>query len=204
MLRGEAAVKVIKNLLKKNQKGTMKSRLSNVLLFYRNTPHSVTKIPPAVALNNRKLVTLKERINPNFVPNVKQDEIKVRSFNVGDEVLVLNSRPGPKWYHGVITKVVGVNVYEVFVKEMSQTWMRHSNQLLVSSNDTNDQEFVNTQNYDSDILFPDNNDETDSVYEDTFDDLDVLDEAANHDNDANPQLRRSTRIRNPVDRLMYT
>ena len=50
-----------------------------------------------------------------------------------DDVLVLNSRPGPKWYHGVITKVIGVNVYEGFVNEMSQTWMRHSNQLLASS-----------------------------------------------------------------------
>ena len=199
--QGEAAVKVIKNLLKKNQKGTMKSRLSNVLLFYRNMPHSITKIPPAVALNNRKLVSLKERINPNFVPNIKKDESKVRSFNVGDNVLVLNSRPGPKWYHGMITKVVGINVYEIYVNEMSQTWMRHSNQLLACSDDSNDQDIVNSEVDDSVILVPDNNDDSDSVYEDTLDFDNLEDANSNLENE--PHLRRSTRIRNPVDRLMY-
>ena len=60
-------------------------------------PHSTTQIAPSVALNNRKYVTAKDRINPRFVLNVKSDvnSKHVVQFDVGDPVLALNLREGP-------------------------------------------------------------------------------------------------------------
>ena len=129
--QGERAVRVLKDLLKKNTVGSLNTRLCNVLLYYRNTPHSVTKIAPSVALNNRRYVTLRERINPNYVPDIKSKEItNIRSFEVGNDVLVRDLRPGQKWLKGVITEKLGENMYKVYVIELNTIWRRHVQQLL--------------------------------------------------------------------------
>ena len=94
----ERAVKVMKDLLKKNKTGSIRTRLSNALLYYRSTCHSVTKVAPCVALNNRKLITIKDRINPLFVPCIPAKVEKIRTFKVNDNVLILNVRQGPKWF----------------------------------------------------------------------------------------------------------
>ena len=70
--QGERAVKVVKDLIKKNVSGSLKNRLSNILLFYRSTPNSVTKMTPAMYLNGRNYTTVRERINPCHVPSIKK------------------------------------------------------------------------------------------------------------------------------------
>ena len=88
-------MKVVKDLLKKNVSGSLKNRLSNILLFYRSTPNSVTKMTPAMYLNGRNYATVRERINPCHIPSIKNKSI--HTFSIGDNVLALNLRPGPKW-----------------------------------------------------------------------------------------------------------
>ena len=118
--QGEAAVKVVKNLLKKNTAGSIKIRLANVLLHYRNTPHSITGVPPAVALNGRNYITIKERLNPKFASNTKEKFDKaIKTFDVGDSVLVLNLRDEPKWLPGVIVECFGDNVYNDNVLDLN-------------------------------------------------------------------------------------
>ena len=131
--QAERAVLTFKNLLKKNDVGTIRTRLANVLLYYRNTPCSVTGIAPSVALNGRVYVTVKERINPHYTPNIKSSKY-IRMFKIGDDVLAINLRSGPKWYHAVIKEKLAVNMYSVYIKDLDTIWRRHANQLLPCSN----------------------------------------------------------------------
>ena len=81
---GGVRVRVIKDLLKKQQSTeSLPNRIARVLLYYRCVPHNVTQIAPSVALNGRRLVTLKDRINPLFVHNKnKVDEKPRRQFEI--------------------------------------------------------------------------------------------------------------------------
>lgn len=128
--QAERAVKVIKDLLKKNVKGSIRTRLSNVLLYYRNVSHSVTNTPPSVALNNRNYVTIKEKVNPNFAPKPVRPCVKpIPMYNIGDHVLAMNFGRGAKWYTGVIVSKLGQNVYNVDIQELGVTVKRHKHQL---------------------------------------------------------------------------
>ena len=130
----EVGVRIIKNLLKKcNNKMPLKCNLAKILLFYRSTPHSVTKVPPCISLNNRKYITLKYKINPFYISSeIKNSQNKrVKQFEVGDSVLALNPTTGPKWVRGVIIDKLGINIYKVFVKSLGLVWKRHLSQLLV-------------------------------------------------------------------------
>ena len=86
--QGERAVRVVKDPLKKNVSGSLKNCLSNILLFYRSTPNSVTKMSPAMYLNSKNYTTVRERINPCHVPFIKNESI--HTFSIGDNVLVVN------------------------------------------------------------------------------------------------------------------
>ena len=131
--QGERAVRTIKDMMKKNEcNASFKTRLSRVLLQYRCTPHSVTKIAPSVALNNRKYVTVKDRVHPNYdvSKSTQNPNRKIVQFEVGQDVLALNLRDGPKWRTAVVVEKIAINVYNVQVKELGVIWKRHSNQLL--------------------------------------------------------------------------
>ena len=106
----------------------------NILLHYRNTPHSLTKLSPAVSLNGRNYITIREKVNPCY-NSVNEPIIKViPSFYVGDSVLALNLRSGPKWLQSTIVSKLGQNIYEVHVHELDVVWRRHKHQLLKSTN----------------------------------------------------------------------
>ncbi|XP_068240182.1 uncharacterized protein [Palaemon carinicauda] len=86
---------------------------------------------PSMSLNNRKFVSVKDRINPKYTANKPSCEFKqIAKFEVGDKVLALNLRDGPKWFQGEIVQKLGVNVYNVHVQELDVIWKRHCNQLL--------------------------------------------------------------------------
>lgn len=55
---------------------------------------------------------------------------QIEQFAVGDAVLALNVREGPKWYQATITQKLGINVYEVRVHELDLLWKRHKTQLI--------------------------------------------------------------------------
>ena len=134
--QAERGVRVIKDLLKKcSSAGTLKTRLAKILLYYRSVPHSVTQVAPSVALNNRKFVTLKDRVNPNYcyVQKPVSDDKRLPKFKVGDKVLALNLRDGPKWYLSTVVQQMGINVFNVLIHQLNVIWKRHSNQLLAVS-----------------------------------------------------------------------
>lgn len=132
----ERGVRTIKELLKKNVQGSLKSRLSKVLMYYRSVPHSITGIPPCIALNNRKYINLKDRINPNYSPcNVTDIRSKnVPQLDIGDSVLALNLRDGPKWYHATVVEKLAINVYNVHIHVLDTIWKRHLHQLIPTPN----------------------------------------------------------------------
>ena len=128
----EKYVDTVKRMLRKcDPTLPINVRLAKVLFHYRTIPHSVTGIPPCVALNKRKYVTALDKINPlNVFDDSKcVDSSKINNFKVGDSVLALNLRGGDKWLKGIITEKLAINVFNVFVSELEITWKRHSNQL---------------------------------------------------------------------------
>ena len=117
--------------MKSDSNMSFKSRLAEILFYYRTVPHSVTNIAPCVALKNRKFIATKDRVHPHYVQSKSHEHSKqVRVFQVGDSVLALNLREGPKWYNGSIIAKLGVNVFNVLIDDLNVIWKRHSNQLL--------------------------------------------------------------------------
>ena len=218
--QAERGVRLVKELLKKTTCGSFKTRLARVLMHYRSVPHSVTKIAPFVALNNRRLITSKDRINPHFcVSNKKENCKSFRKFNVGDRVLALNLREGPKWLHATIVQQLGINVYGVHVHDLNVVWKRHANQMLndsITIDDNNSQEIyfdaqsypLPQQNY---PVLPEINcspseiSNSQSVEKSKDSELsNNVDVSVSRDDpdsvSPTPTLRRSERIRKPVER----
>ena len=83
-------------------------------------------------LNNRKLVTLKDKVHPNYVSFPKKEGKVVKSFNVGGNILALSYRPGQKWYTGVVRNIISINIFDVYIHDLNTVWRRHSNQLRLS------------------------------------------------------------------------
>ena len=100
---------------KQDNNTSFKNRLVHALMFYRSVPHSMTQISPSVALNGRRIVTAKDRVNPHYcISNKTKFHKRIVSYEVGDLVSALNLRDGPKWLNGSIIQKLGVNVYTVF------------------------------------------------------------------------------------------
>lgn len=131
--QAERGVRVIKDLLKKYNTGeSFKTRLAKVLFHYRCTPHNTTHICPSVALNKRKYVTKKDRLNPHYSYEYKANTpVKnIPQLEVGDNVLALNVREGQKWLKATVTRKVAFNIYDVHVFDLNVIWKRHINQLI--------------------------------------------------------------------------
>lgn len=173
----ERAVRVIKDLMKKNKGGTFKGRLARVLFTYRVTPHSVTNTSPSVALNNRRYITVKDRINPHFyaVDSKILPPKQLPQYDVGQTVMAQNFSVGEKWCHATVVERIGINVYNVYVASFDSVWKRHSNQLFPVATDRCDK----NMNYSDD---PQNT--TNLPFNDS----------------SNDYLRKSVRVRNPVER----
>ena len=112
--------------------------VSTLLFVYRCTPHSTTQIAPTIALNNRKLVTAKDRLNPNYCFPCSNDVTKkcISQFDIESSVLALNMRDGEKWLHATVANKIGVNIYNVHVHDLNVIWKRHANQLLGIPNES--------------------------------------------------------------------
>ena len=81
--------------------------------------HSVTQISPCVMLNKQKYFTINDKVNPIYSNPLSNVKLKViPQYQVGDLILALNLREGPKWYHASVVQKLGINIYSVLVKEM--------------------------------------------------------------------------------------
>ena len=129
--QAERCVRTIKDLLRKNKVGSLRYRLSNALLHYRNVPHSVTKHAPSVSLNGHTLITVREKLNPYYVAETEEPGKNITLFQPGDTVLALNMREGEKWQRGTIVDRLGTNVYNVHVPSLNVIWKRHKHQMVL-------------------------------------------------------------------------
>ena len=204
----EVGVRILKGLLRKCTENSLsfKSKLAKVLLYYRSTPQSATKTPPCVLLNNRKYITRRDKINPLFSSEEDKNYSQkfIKQIDVGSHVLALNPASGPKWRKGVVVGQLGINVYNVYVKDIGLVWKRHLSQLscIPEAHDGT------IEDVDSSYLAP----TTSDVNQDIDDDNDVFYDATSEtseasDEDVHPPVeivssgpRKSTRISRPPQR----
>ena len=217
--QAERGVRVIKDLMKKNSTGSFRTRLSNILLFYRSKPHSVTGISPCEALNNRKYKTVNDKINPLNISNYECNlSNSVPAYEIGDHVLALNMRNGPKWKHGSIMSRLGRNVYDVKLYDSDIVWKRHYHQLLpcfavpIKDDNSNDMLInkpddiinidVSNKSIDSNI----NKELNKSTNVDNCPDVEFnnkdIDNKASVSSSNDVTLRRSSRVRKPIERFV--
>ena len=135
----ERLVQNFKKSLEKNRAVggmTLQHCIAKFLYGYRNMPHTTTKKTPAELFLKIQVQTRLSIVKPEVSPSFhtgsfpKQSEIKrrVRSFSMGQAVLVKNYRGGEKWLDGVITDVLGPVTYLVSV---NGTCVKiHVNQML--------------------------------------------------------------------------
>jgi hypothetical protein len=118
----ERAVQVVKNGLTTNAHLPIAHRLSNFLLSYRSTPHTVTGVSPAELFLKRKLRTRFSLLKPDlsrFMGEKMEEQkrhhdkgVKHREFQVGDPVRVKTHHGNVcKWELGTIIKVCGPRNY---------------------------------------------------------------------------------------------
>ena len=122
----EGMVGIIKNLLRKNCEGDLDTRLSQVLLHYRNKPLVSTGISPAQALNSRQYVTLLEKLHPLY--HVPKSYTQLNTFNVGDTVYALSVN-SKQWFPATISRILGINTFEILCHDSGLTLKRHAHQL---------------------------------------------------------------------------
>ena len=115
----ERYVQTFKRAMKKDSANLedLQVQLSRFLFCYRSTPHSITGIPPAQLLMGRRLRTHLDCIRPNLAARISKAQFrqkthhdrssKERQFSIGDNVLVRNFTPGPKWLAGKILQCTG-------------------------------------------------------------------------------------------------
>ena len=115
----ERMVQTVKHALRSgHQRGdSMEHTLSVFLLQYRSTPHSTTGVSPSSLFLGREVRTRLDLLHPDLASRVykKQSEQKAyhdqhsreRSISLGQSVMVLNLRPGPKWLPGEVINKLG-------------------------------------------------------------------------------------------------
>ncbi len=117
---------------------TLQHCIANFLFSYRNMPHTTTKKTPAELFLKRQVRTRLSLVKPDVsqsfqagsFPSQSAGKKKLRSFSVGQVVLVRNYRGGEKWLDGKITEILGPVTYLVSVN--GTCVKRHVNQMLES------------------------------------------------------------------------
>ena len=107
-------------------KCSMNTRLAKSLFAYRTTPHS-TGISHAELLLGRNPRTKLDRIRPNTSRRVEERQqlqkknhdsrARIRSFRVGEAILVRNFSPGQRWLPGKIAEISGPVSYKVRLED---------------------------------------------------------------------------------------
>ena len=134
----EHAVQIVKQGLKKDVNGTMRSRLAIVLLAYRATPQSTTGQTPAELLLGRQQRTCLDLLKPNTAERVehKQQQQKKRhdgqrasrNFQIGQSIFVRNYGVGSLWLPAKIVARSGPVSFRVKLDDGRQ-WRCHQDQL---------------------------------------------------------------------------
>lgn len=221
--QAERYVQTIKNKLKaiSCSKNEMRKEVSNILLAYRRAIHSTTGKSPAMMVFGRQIRSRLDFMMPKVCPKVEdaQPEIK-KKFESNDRVAVRDYLSKDKWKFGVVDKKMGNLHYDVTLDDGRQ-WKRHADQMRkigenISQNDSNNNSSNVTENT---TISPNSQNSTTETSPTPAPvpmstDLNTEIESSETTSDftlPNPppadsgvsSLRRSTRVRNPPNRLQY-
>ena len=123
----ERAVQLVKRGLKKVTRGSMKSRLAQILFHYRLSPQTTTGVAPSELLLGRRPRSRLDLLKPHTAERVekKQSQQKEqhdlrsreRSLEVGAKVFVRNYHHGARWLPGVIDQRTGPVSFKVRLED---------------------------------------------------------------------------------------
>ena len=134
----ERVVLMFKDGLSRLKSGTLNTRLSRFLLWYRITPHSSTGTTPAELMWGRRLQLQLDLLRPDFRRSTQKTvdrqklshdaHAKPRGVAVQDTVYARNYGAGPLWLPGLVMGVRGSAMFDI---QMSDKWVirRHLDQL---------------------------------------------------------------------------
>ena len=142
----ERFVQTFKRALKSGRKEGRDTQhvISNFLLRYRSTPHTLTGVSPCTLMLKRDIRTQLHLLRPDRESRVISGQAsqksnhdkrcKMREFKVGESVMVRNYRTsGDKWISGVITHKNGDLSYEVKLQSGNYC-KRHIDQIVERGN----------------------------------------------------------------------
>ena len=137
----ERFVQTFKSAMKSAEydEGTLQKKLANFLIAYRNAPQSTTGESPAQLFMGRSLGTRLERIRPDVARTVRRSQekveerikSKVRTFSIGEHVMVRDYRNNHKWMPGTVSKQTGPVSYKIEIAP-GMEWRRHTDQIYSS------------------------------------------------------------------------
>ena len=144
----ERAVQIFKQGMKKQDKGSIETKLARFLLSYRTTPQTTTGETPAQLRWSRALRTQIDLLKPSVATKVDAAQArqknqhdqhsKSRPLCVGDEVQARNYSGNRKWIAGTIVKQTGPVSAQVELG--NGTIVRRHRQLLARQSQSTEQE----------------------------------------------------------------
>jgi len=197
--QAERYVETIKSALNKGMSngGTIKEVLNKFLFSYRTTPHATTQVSPAELFLKRQVRTVLDLLRPTATEAREKTRTRYqrnfdvhthdRQFQDGDLVIVRDFRKAQdkiKWTPGTLISRIGNRMWNVQVEQ--QIWRRHENQIKSRSWSDNDDVIVC---------------ESESIDKSISEQPVVAPRQSSQTKQQQP-LRRSSRIRKPVKRLI--
>ena len=130
----ERMVQTVKKQLGKYNSipGTLKTKISRILLSYRNTPHRITETSPAEMMLKRPIPSKWDLLRPSVSELATRKnpvpQLEVTGFPEGGKVLARDYRNNRKWKEGTVKERRGPLSYDVEVE--GEVIRRHQDQLL--------------------------------------------------------------------------
>lgn len=222
--QAERYVQTVKDKLKtiSCQKNELRKQIAQILFAYRRAIHSTTGKSPAMMMFGRQIRNRLDLMMPNQNTKIDQKQPELhKQFESNDRVAVRDYLSNEKWKFGIVDKRMGRLHYDVKLDDGRQ-WKRHVDQMRkvgenIQSNESNDQRGSINLN-----PTPISNE---SIVEKSTTELNTAEnqgeeksiESSINNTLPNPSMpsadlgvpiveqgvRRSTRIRNPPNRLQY-
>ena len=135
--QAERYVRIFKESLKSLREGDVETKLCWFLFRCRITPQTTTGQSPSELLFNRRLRSALSQMRPDLQANVRQkqsineDQRKLRTFEVGNDVLVSNFGGGGdgRWISGTVAEVMGSTNFRVQLRD-GRIVHRHLDQMV--------------------------------------------------------------------------
>ena len=206
----ERAVRVFKEAMVKCR-GSLEDKLCRFLFDYRITPHSTTGVPPCELLMKRRLVSRFDRLLPSVDKKVGEMQRrqmqqyrgadKIQEYQLGDVVYFKDfSQSGGPNLLGTVEEITGPVSCKVR-SEQGRLYRRHFDQMFKQTKPQDSVTVSGASPVATPVSVPNYVPPVSGQSETVMTDTSVPETELAPAEPAEPTLRRSTRIRKPVDRL---